>query len=112
MLLTSGNDYAMKIIVLVSDGKPECVYDSVDQAAEDNCTDNRELNAYDSADYAEENGSSIFAVSFNDTYDPVQSAVMEAMVRGYGRFYETPYSSDLETILDEIANQIPISLVN
>jgi hypothetical protein len=111
MLLSSGDDYSTKVILLVSDGKPECVYGPADDAAEAICTSDREEDAYDAADWAEENGITIFSVSFNDNGDATQSAVMEALVRGKGEFYETPDSSELSEILEEIASQIPIALV-
>ncbi len=111
MLLASGDEYSTKVIILVSDGQPQCVYGYSDQAAEDLCTDAREEDAYDAADFAEENGISIYSISFNDTYNATQSAVMEALVRGHGQFYETPNPSELPKILEEIAQQIPIALV-
>jgi hypothetical protein len=36
---------------------------------------------------------------------------MEALVRGHGQFYETPDPNELPEILEEIAQQIPIALV-
>ncbi len=111
MLLASGDDYSTKVIILVSDGQPQCVYGYSDRAAEEACTLQREQDAYDAADFAEENGISIYSISFNDNYNATQSAVMEALVRGYGKFYETPDPSDLPVILEEIAEQIPLALV-
>jgi Flp pilus assembly protein TadG len=111
MLLASGDEYSTKVIILVSDGQPQCVYGYSDQAAEDLCTDAREKDAYSAADFAEENGISIYSISFNDTYNATQSAVMEALVRGHGQFYETPDPNELPEILEEIAQQIPIALV-
>lgn len=111
LLLASGDDYSTKVIVLVSDGKPECVYSSSDQVLEDQCTADREEDAYDAADWAEDNNISIYSVSFNDSYDATQSAVMEALVRGHGNFYETPDPNELQGILEDIAENIPIALV-
>lgn len=111
MLLSSGDDYSTKTIIIVSDGQPECVYRSSDWAAEAACTAAREQDAYDAADWAEENNISVFSVSFNDTYNATQSAVMEALVRGNGEFYETPDPADLPDILEDIAEKIPIALV-
>ena len=111
MLLSSGDQYSTKVIIVVSDGQPECVYRSSDAAAEAACTSDREMDAYDAADWAEENNISIFSVSFNDNYNATQSAVMEALVRGNGEFYETPDPSELPEILEDIAEKIPIALV-
>jgi Flp pilus assembly protein TadG len=111
MLLSSGDDYSTKVIIIISDGQPECVYRSSDYAAENACTAAREQDAYDAADWAEENNISIFSVSFNDSYNATQSAVMESLVRGYGDFYETPNPSELPDILEDIAEKIPIALV-
>ncbi len=113
-LLTDGSSdpYALKVIILVSDGRPECTYDPADAAAEDACTAAFTADGYEAADYADDNNISIFAVSFNETYDATQSAYMEDLVRGYGAFYETPDENDLPAILQTIARSIPISLVH
>jgi hypothetical protein len=47
----------------------------------------------------------------NEAYDPDQSAYLASLVRGYGQFYETPDSTELPAILEEIAKSIPISIV-
>jgi len=99
------NPNALKTIVLVSDGKPQCVPSQVA------CDGARAAEGLDWADEAADNGISIFSVSFNDTYNATQSAYMESLIRGYGLFYETPDESELPEILVEIASKIPIALV-
>ncbi len=113
MLTTSsiGNPFSTKVIILISDGYPQCVYTASDSALQEACEADREQYAYDAADWAAENNIHIFSVSYNETADATQSAVMEALVRGKGRFYETPDPSELPAILDEIAQTIPIALV-
>ncbi len=99
------SQYALKTIVLVSDGRPQCVPSSgsCDAAVADY--------GLAMADWAEANGVSIFTVSFNETASPEQSAYMESLVRGYGQFFETPDPSELPAILETIASAIPIALV-
>lgn len=99
------NPSALKTIVLVSDGKPQCV------PSQTACDAARAAEGLDWADEAADNGVSIFSVSFNDTYNATQSAYMESLIRGYGTFYETPDESELPEILVEIASKIPIALV-
>lgn len=96
---------ALKVIVLVSDGKPQCIPSTA------LCDNAVAAEGRLAADDAEDNNVSIFSVSFNDTYDANQSAYMEDLVRGYGRFYETPDPNDLGAILEEIARAIPVALV-
>ena len=97
--------YALKTIVLVSDGKPQCIPSS------STCDASVAFEGLQAADDAEDENVSIYTVSFNDTYDAAQSAYMESLIRGYGRFYETPDANELEGILAEIAASIPIALV-
>ncbi len=100
------SEHSLKTIILVSDGKPQCVPDT-DTA----CNTAVELEGRDAADFAASENVSIYSVSYNETYDAVQSAYMEELVRGYGKFYETPDASELPAILEEIARSIPIALV-
>ena len=97
--------YSLKTIVLVSDGRPQCV------PSTPACDSAVAAEGVVAADLAEDEEISIFTVSFNETYNATQSAYMESLVRGYGRFYETPDSEDLEGILEEIARSVPIALV-
>ena len=55
---------------------------------------------------------SIYSVSFNDPYDAALSAYMEGLARGFGEFYETPDKYELPGILEGIARNIPIAVVD
>ena len=96
---------ALKTIILISDGKPQCVPEGTI------CDDEVADLGIDQADAAAEERISIFSVSFNDTYNEDQSRYLESLTRGYGRFYETPNAEDLPDILAEIAASIPVSIV-
>ena len=96
---------ALKTIVLISDGKPQCVPEGT------GCDDDVAAYGLSEADRAGEESISIFSVSFNETYNEEQSAYLESLTRGYGTFYETPDASELPNILADIAASIPISIV-
>jgi hypothetical protein len=96
---------ALKTIVLISDGKPQCVPEGT------GCDDEVAAYGLSEADRAGEESISIFSVSFNETYNEEQSAYLESLTRGYGTFYETPDASELPNILADIAASIPISIV-
>ena len=102
---TAADSYALKTIVLVSDGKPQCVPEGTA------CDDDVAAQGVTQADRAASENISIFSVSFNETYNEEQSAYLESLTRGYGTFYETPDASELPSILAEIAASIPISIV-
>jgi hypothetical protein len=96
---------ALKTIVLISDGKAQCVPEGTA------CDADVAAFGLEQANTAAAASISIFSVSFNETYNEDQSAYLESLARGYGTFYETPNSSELPAILAEIANSIPISIV-
>jgi len=97
--------YALKTIILISDGKPQCV------PSASGCDDARATYGIQMADYAESEDISIYSVSLNKPFNQVQSDYMASLVRGYGTFYETSDEADLEEILESIAMAIPIALV-
>jgi Mg-chelatase subunit ChlD len=97
--------YALKTIVLMSDGKPECIPSTT------SCNNARAAAGLLAANEAEDNNISIFSVSYNSPFNATQSAYMEALVRGYGAFYETIDSADLPGIMYEIATNVPVALV-
>jgi Flp pilus assembly protein TadG len=99
------NSYSMKTVVLVSDGKPQCVPSSAV------CDSARAAAGISIANMLADEGITIFSVSYNSTYNATQSAYMESLVRGYGDFYETPDASELPAILEEIAQSIPVAVV-
>jgi len=96
---------ALKTIVLISDGKPQCVPEGT------SCDDDVSAYGLTQADRAGAENISIFSVSFNETYNEEQSAYLESLTRGYGTFYETPDAAELPGILADIAASIPISIV-
>jgi hypothetical protein len=99
------NPYSLKTVVLVSDGKPQCV------PSKAVCDSARAAAGISVANMLADEGISIFSVSYNSTENAVQSAYMESLVRGYGDFYETPDASELPAILEDIAQAIPVALV-
>jgi len=99
------SQYALKTIVLVSDGLAQCV---PSEAACDAAVADYGLSM---ADFADANSISIFTVSFNESENPEQTAYMESLVRGYGQAFETPDPAELPEILEAIASAIPIALV-
>lgn len=106
MLFDSDTDeHALKTIILVSDGRPQCI------PSDASCDTAVALEGLDAADYAASSNVSIYSVSFNDTYNADQSAYMESLTRGYGFFRETPNADELPAILEDIAASIPIALV-
>ncbi len=108
--LDSNDTYGnTKVIVLISDGRPTCPgYTS----SENNpCALARAAYAVAQADAAYANGTNIFTVSMNTSRSAAQEAFMASLVRGYGKAYNTARSSDLQEILLEIAQSIPIALV-
>lgn len=104
-LLASSRDHALKVIVLVSDGRPQC-YDNPSCSAAD-----RWNSGVLAAARARDNDISIFSVSFNESYNATQSAYLESLATGYGQFYETPDEHELPDILETVARNIPIALV-
>jgi len=107
-LIDAGNPYALKTIVLISDGQPCCWCPGCYSTA---CDTDRANAGLVEADYAYANDISVFSVSFNYPYNATQSAYMQALIRGYGTFYETPDQEELPGILESIASEIPVALV-
>jgi hypothetical protein len=105
LLDSESDEYALKTIILLSDGRPQCV------PSDASCDTAVALEGLDAADYAAENNISIYSVSYNQTYNATQSAYMESLIRGYGFFRETPDATELPAILESIAASIPIALV-
>jgi len=97
--------HSLKTIVLISDGKAQCVPEGTA------CDAEAQAFGIEMADRAAAENISIFTVSMNETEDVEQSAYLSGLVRGYGSFHETTDPTDLPAILEEIANSIPISIV-
>lgn len=112
-LLDVGIAGNMKIIVLVSDGRAQCK--QPDDASSQSCVAARQQFAYDQADRAAEVGVSIFSVMFCSNCDAGQLSVAEAyssnLVAGVGKSYTTRDSDQLDDILNEIADSLPVALV-
>ena len=106
-LLEDSDQYALKTIVIISDGQPCCWSPGIIPS----CDTARSAYGVSMADYAADNDISVFSVSFNDPYNATQSAYMDSLIRGYGTFYETPNESELPEILESIAEAIPVALV-
>lgn len=97
-----------KVIVLISDGRPSCPGGS----AESNpCSRARAAYAVQQADAAADASINVFTVSMNTGSSPSQEAFMASLARGYGKAYDTATATELDEILTEIAQSIPIALV-
>jgi Flp pilus assembly protein TadG len=110
-MLENSTETSAQVIVLVSDGVP-CAPGNTAE------TRRREQAALDAAQAAEDAGISIFTV-FLDAPGAGQCSgvsqgnpnLMRQLARGFGAFYSTPDSEDLEAILVSIIGQMPIRLV-
>ena len=101
-----GNDHATRVIILISDGLPQCTGEGTA------CDQERIDYGTETADTAfDDENISIFSVSFNNPADSDQTDYMTSLVRGDGEFFETPEADDLPEILQTIANAIPTTIV-
>ena len=111
ILADSDDKFAEKVIVLVSDGRPECVIPKT--GTQSACASARWDGGIAAADAAfDDHNVSIFTVAFNDPPDSTLAAYMASLTRGYGEAYETPDKYELPDILKEIASQIPLAVVD
>lgn len=112
-ILDEGLGGNQKVIVLVSDGRAQCK--QPDDSSTQSCIANRQQLAYDQADRAAENNISIFSVMYCSNCDSTQLAGYEAyasaLVSGVGKAYTTTDSNQLDDILAEIADSLPVALV-
>lgn len=112
-LLAEGLAGNMKVIILISDGRAQC--DQPDTASTASCVAQRQQEAYDQVERASENNISIFSVMFCSNCDATQMASYEAfsaaMATGIGKSYTTNQSNQLDDILAEIADSLPVALV-
>lgn len=97
-----------KVIVLISDGRPTCPGTNSENNA---CAKARAAYAVSQATTAANAHINIFTVSMNSANSPAQEVFMASLVRGYGKAYDTATATDLDEILTEIAQSIPIALV-
>ena len=98
-LLNAGSPSAFKAIILISDGSPCCNSNTLPRRAA----------ALDAADYAWDNDVHLWSVAYMNGGGDF--GFLQELVRGYGVAFETPDPSELEEIMIEIANSIPIVLV-
>jgi hypothetical protein len=98
-LMTNGNPTAFKAIILISDGLPCC----------NSNTAARAQMARDAADNAWDNDIHLWSVAYMNGGGDF--SFLQSLVRGYGVAFETPDPAELEEIMIEIANSIPIVLV-
>lgn len=107
LLEATGKPDNLPVIVLVSDGKPQCAYSS------SACDLARAEQGTAAANTAGEKGVSIYTVSFNEDNDAAQEAYLASLSKGYGKGHEkdTPNSEDLAELLRDIASSIPVALV-
>lgn len=104
----------VKVIVLVTDGEPQCCYatPSFHCSTSDACARGRAANGNEAADLAASNNISIFTVTFGK--NPIPSSQIQynaGLVRGFGQAFVTANSKDLAAILQTIAKRIPVSIV-
>ncbi len=111
-LLAQATPYETRVIVLITDGSPACCTvtgSSVSCSTTNACAAGLAQHGVDMADAAAAVGISIFTVSFGA--DAAQAAYCASLARGIGKAYNTPASSQLGTILSEIAGSVPLALV-
>jgi hypothetical protein len=111
-LLAHSTPYETRVIVLITDGIPTCCTTTgpvVSCSSTSACAASLAQQGVDMADAAAAAGISIFTVSFGA--DPAQAAYNASLARGIGTAYNTPDSTQLSTILAEIAGNVPIALV-
>jgi Flp pilus assembly protein TadG len=101
----------MKIMIVVSDGRPQCSPDNP------TCRAAREAWGQEQATAAwEEDGIHIYSVFFHTSPSSSELQYMDDLTKGIGTrdglgAYYTPDSAELASILVEIADQIPLVLV-
>lgn len=107
-------DANVKVIVLVSDGKPQCNTMGRESMSEP-CPAQRARDAQDQAARAAADNITIYTVSLcdgcNSTDEAEQYAFMRTLVTGAGKAYSTTDADNLEGILADIARSIPVALV-
>lgn len=114
---TNGN---VKVIVLLSDGKPQCRIGgeggiTSDESITEPCPAQRAYEAQLQTARAQDAAISIYTVSFcngcNSTKEAEQYAFMQTLISGSGKAYSTTEGDDLSGILEDIARSLPVALV-
>ena len=113
VLLNDGVNGNMKVIVMVSDGRAQCK--QPDDASSASCVTSRQILAQQQTARAAENNISIFSVMFCSNCSSASLASYQAyadtLVTGVGKSYTTTDSNQLDDILNEIADSLPVALV-
>jgi len=94
-----GNPTSFQAVIVVSDGLPCCGH----------LTSGRKRDAHRAADNAWRQGVHVWSVAYMNGGGDFR--FLQSLVRGYGTAYETPDPSELEGIMVDIAQSIPIVLV-
>ena len=112
-LVDNGNPGNIKVIVMVSDGRPKCYTSNFTE--ETTCDAERRANAILQSNRAEDLGISIWSVMFCSNCNGTQLAqytdYSKELAAGAGRGYGTDESDQLDDILTSIAKSLPIALV-
>ena len=119
-LIALVKNYETRVIILITDGSPMCCavpqggncadgLTCSDGSALCNCAKSVAQYGRNMADYAFSNDISIFTVVFGAT--PQGIAYGRELARGMGQAYNTPDSTELQSILIDIAGRLPVALV-
>lgn len=111
-LLAQSQPYETRVIILVTDGQPDCCTLSGTTLTCDttgSCAQARAQYGVTMADAAAAQGIDVFTVSLGP--DPQQTAYNASLARGIGLAYDTPDPLQLASIMTAIAGVIPIALV-
>jgi Putative Flp pilus-assembly TadE/G-like len=111
-LLAQSRPYETRVIVMITDGIPECctvsgIHKTCSQT--DACAVARAADGITQADAAAASDISIFTIQLGA--DVPGAAYNASLVRGIGVAYATPDGSNLASILTTIAGKIPIAMV-
>jgi len=98
-LRNRGNPTAFQAVIVVSDGLPCCGW----------VTWSRRQHAVRAADNAWRHGIHVWSVAYMNGGGDFR--FLQSLVRGYGKAFETPDPAELDEIMIEIAQSIPIVLV-
>lgn len=119
-LVDAGTNGNVKVIVLLSDGKPQCRIGSeggitADESITEPCPAQRAYEAQLQTARAQDEAISIYTVSFcagcTSSKEAEQYAFMQTLISGSGVAYTTTEGDDLSGILEDIARSLPVALV-
>jgi hypothetical protein len=117
-ILTRGSTGSLRHMALVSDGSPidpSPYWSSIYGKPTTLGYTAANWGVYQANDAWKNYDMSISAVSFNNATDTksrlAQSAYLKSLVRGHGNFYETPNASQLVVLMNNIANNMEVVLV-